>query len=81
MYETALEQANVILKYLLGARSSLHLSSQVVYAYSCCEQVVGLGRVDVASLLLDTLPAELAAISTPEQRVAGYLVYRQLFIV
>jgi nuclear pore complex protein Nup107 len=38
------------------------------------------GRVDVARLLLDLLPPELAAISTPEERAAEYLDYRQFFI-
>ncbi|KAN0138564.1 Nuclear pore protein 84/107 [Lactarius tabidus] len=56
-YDTALEQANVILRYLLAR-----------------------GRVDVARLLLDLLPPELAAISTPEERAAEYLDYRQFFI-
>ncbi|KAI9430210.1 hypothetical protein BJY52DRAFT_1232458 [Lactarius psammicola] len=57
LYKTTLQQANVILKYLLYR-----------------------GKVDVANLLLDTLPAGLAVISTPEQRVAEYLDYRQLSI-
>ncbi|KAH9043875.1 nuclear pore protein 84/107 [Lactarius pseudohatsudake] len=56
-YDTALEQANVILRYLLAR-----------------------GRVDVARLLLDLLPPELAAIGTPEERAAEYLDYRQFFI-
>ncbi|KAH9989542.1 107-domain-containing protein [Russula vinacea] len=56
-YDTALEQANVILRYLLAR-----------------------GRVNVARLLLDMLPPELAAISTPEERAAEYLDYRQFFI-
>jgi nuclear pore complex protein Nup107 len=34
----------------------------------------------VARLLLDMLPPELAAISTPEERAAEYLDYRQFFI-
>jgi nuclear pore complex protein Nup107 len=38
------------------------------------------GRVNVARLLLDMLPPELAAISTPEERAAEYLDYRQFFI-
>ncbi len=38
-------------------------------------------RIDVRSLLLDILPAELAAISRPGQRMAEYLDYRQLFIM
>jgi nuclear pore complex protein Nup107 len=40
-YDTALEQANVILRYLLGARISLHLSLHVANAQSCWEQRVG----------------------------------------
>ncbi|KAH9976532.1 nuclear pore protein 84/107 [Russula compacta] len=56
-YDTALEQANVILRYLLAR-----------------------GKVNVARLLLDMLPPELAAIGTPEERVAEYLDYRQFFI-
>jgi nuclear pore complex protein Nup107 len=56
-YDTALEQANVILRYLLSR-----------------------GRVNVARLLLDMLPPELAAIGTPEERAAEYLDYRQFFI-
>jgi hypothetical protein len=41
-YDTALEQANVILRYLLGTRiSSPHLSSHVAYAQSCCKQLAG----------------------------------------
>ncbi|KAH9971849.1 nuclear pore protein 84/107 [Lactifluus volemus] len=55
--DTALEQANVILRYLLAR-----------------------GRVNVARVLLDLLPPELAAISTPEERAAEYLDYRQFFI-
>ena len=42
--------------------------------------VLARGRVNVARLLLDMLPPELAAISTPEERVAEYLDYRQFFI-
>lgn len=38
------------------------------------------GRVNVARLLLDMLPPELAAISTPEERAAEYMDYRQFFI-
>ncbi len=38
------------------------------------------GRVNAARLLLDMLPPELAAISTPEERAAEYLDYRQFFI-
>ena len=34
----------------------------------------------MARLLLDLLPPELAAISTPEERAAEYLDYRQFFI-
>lgn len=34
----------------------------------------------MARLLLDMLPPELAAISTPEERAAEYLDYRQFFI-
>lgn len=34
----------------------------------------------MARLLLDMLPPELAAIGTPEERVAEYLDYRQFFI-
>ena len=39
------------------------------------------GRVDVARLLLDMLPPELAAISSPKERAAEYLDNRQFFIV
>lgn len=42
--------------------------------------VLARGRVNVARLLLDLLPPELAAISAPEERVAEYLDYRQFFI-
>lgn len=42
--------------------------------------VLARGRVNVARLLLDMLPPELAAISTPEERAAEYLDYRQFFI-
>jgi nuclear pore complex protein Nup107 len=42
--------------------------------------VLARGRVNVAHLLLDMLPPELAAISTPEERAAEYLDYRQFFI-
>ena len=38
------------------------------------------GRVNVARLLLDMLPPELAAIGMPEERAAEYLDYRQFFI-
>ena len=38
------------------------------------------GRVNVARLLLDMLPPELATITTPEERTAEYLDYRQFFI-
>ena len=77
-YDTALEQANVILRYLLGTRISPHLPSHVAKLI----RVGGIarGRVDVARLLLDLLPPELAAISTPEERAAEYLDYRQFFI-
>ena len=34
----------------------------------------------MARLLLDMLPPELAAISSPEERAAEYLDYRQFFI-
>lgn len=34
----------------------------------------------MARLLLDMLPPELSAISTPEERAAEYLDYRQFFI-
>lgn len=34
-YDTALEQANVILRYLLGTRISPHLPSHVANAHSC----------------------------------------------
>ncbi|KAI0294069.1 nuclear pore protein 84/107 [Multifurca ochricompacta] len=56
-YDTALEQANVILRYLLAR-----------------------GRVNVARSLLDMLPPELTVITTPEERAAEYLDYRQFFI-
>jgi len=42
--------------------------------------VLARGRVNVARLLLDMLPPELAAIGTPEERAAEYLDYRQFFI-
>ena len=77
-YDTALEQANVILRYLLGTRISPHLPSHVANTQSCWG--IARGRVDVARLLLDLLPPELAAISTPEERAAEYLDYRQFFI-
>ncbi|KAI0259467.1 nuclear pore protein 84/107 [Gloeopeniophorella convolvens] len=57
-YDTALEQANVILRYLLAN-----------------------GRVNVARLLLNMLPPELAAIGTPPERATEYMDYRQFFIV
>ena len=40
-YDTALEQANVILRYLLGAWILPYLPSHVVYTQSCCEQLAG----------------------------------------
>ncbi|KAI0048451.1 nuclear pore protein 84/107 [Auriscalpium vulgare] len=39
------------------------------------------GRVRVARLLLDMLPAELASIDEPEDRVTEYLHYRQFFVI
>jgi nuclear pore complex protein Nup107 len=74
--DTALEQANVILRYLLGTYSQ-RLSFLVSLAYPFG---TARGRVNVARLLLDLLPPELAVISTPEERAAEYLDYRQFFI-
>jgi nuclear pore complex protein Nup107 len=79
-YDTALEQANVILRYLLCAYllSCLLLPCFTVLMFFYV--VLARGRVNVARLLLDMLPPELAAISTPEERAAEYLDYRQFFI-
>lgn len=75
-YDTALEQANVILRYLLGA-----LSLPFLMRLQCLPASrKARGRVNVARLLLDMLPPELAAIDTPEERAAEYLDYRQFFI-
>ncbi|EPS94050.1 hypothetical protein FOMPIDRAFT_1044042 [Fomitopsis schrenkii] len=57
-YTTALEQANVILRYLLGC-----------------------GRVQVAKMLLDVLPAELSSIREPGEFATEHLHYRQFFVV
>ena len=46
----------------------------------CLLCLLARGRVNVARLLLYMLPPELAVISTPEERVAEYLDYRQFFI-
>jgi nuclear pore complex protein Nup107 len=80
-YDTALEQANVILRYLLCAYLLSRfppLAMFVMLVFVC--GVSARGRVNVARLLLDMLPPELAAISTPEERAAEYLDYRQFFI-
>jgi nuclear pore complex protein Nup107 len=74
-YDTALEQANVILRYLLGTHLPPLFFGSLVY--SCC---TARGKVNVARLLLDMLPPELATISTPGERAAEYLGYRQFFI-
>lgn len=72
-YDTALEQATVILRYFLGMPSVLTLM--------CRSFVQGSGRVALARGLLDMLPRELASIDEPEERATEYLHYRQFFNV
>ena len=74
-HETALEQANVILRYFLGwlhARGSLPVLPTLTLS-------IGAGRVPIAKLVLTALPPELASINEPEERVIEYLHYRQFF--
>lgn len=40
-----------------------------------------MGRVQVATTLLDLLPSELANISEPEEQATEYLHYRQFFVI
>ena len=76
-YDTALEQADVILRYLLGARL-LRFSGGVcdcLLASSVFKLVEG-----STWRVFSSIPPELAGINTPEERVAEYLDYRQIFI-
>jgi nuclear pore complex protein Nup107 len=41
----------------------------------------GFGNVNVAKLLLDDLPPELASIGDPEEIVTEYMHYRQFFTI
>jgi nuclear pore complex protein Nup107 len=75
-YDTALEQANVILRYFLG---------WVPFTFLLCcllnRHVTGAGRVHLALTLLGMLPPELATIGDPEERATEYLHYRQFFTI
>jgi len=44
-------------------------------------RILGAGRLQVGKSLLGMLPAELSAISDPEERATEYLHYRQFFNV
>ncbi|KAF8168933.1 nuclear pore protein 84/107 [Pholiota molesta] len=70
-YPVALEQATVILRYLLGTYpSSLSPSPPL-----------GAGRVQAAHALLALLPEELAELAEPEEVATEYLHYRQFFVI
>ena len=78
-YNTALEQANVILRYFLGK-----LFTPLCYLSipkTTKPIPPGTGRVQAAQTLLDVLPPELAGISEPEERATEYLHYRQFFVI
>ena len=77
-YDTALEQMNVILKYVLRARIS---PSSFRRTWRMLSHVVkARGRVKVVRLLLDMPPPELAAVSPLKERAAEYLDYRKFFV-
>jgi nuclear pore complex protein Nup107 len=71
-HETALEQANVILRYFLGRSRFYNLTTSLTLGQ-------GAARVPIAKLVLTALPPELASIADPEERAIEYLHYRQFF--
>lgn len=73
-YDTALEQANVILRYFLGAFVCRN------YQKRCSLSLTASGKIHVAKVLLGMLPRELASMQDPEERATEYLHYRQFFI-
>lgn len=76
-YDTALEQANVILRYFLGMwrRKLLTIFDIVMFSFAAS------GRVQLAQRLLEMVPPELASISEPEDQATEYLHYRQFFLI
>jgi nuclear pore complex protein Nup107 len=76
-YNTALEQANVILRYFLGKHCATRKISQVTKRPRSF--LVASGRVLVARSLLGMLPPELMTISEPDESATEYLHYRQFF--
>ena len=79
-FDTALEQANVILRYFLGKPYSFFLlnSYQVLLI---CNRNSAAGRIQLAQSLLELLPIELGSIPEPEEKATEYLHYRQFFTV
>jgi len=76
-YNTALEQANVILRYFLGK----FFCPPYLSIPKTTKPFPGTGRVQAAQSLLDVLPPELAGIPEPEERATEYLHYRQFFVI
>lgn len=81
-YETALEQANVLLRYFLGKFDVMLPFGFVPHGLSHTKlSLLGCGRVQLAQRLLSMLPMELASIAQPEERATEYLHYRQFFTI
>jgi nuclear pore complex protein Nup107 len=74
MYDTASEQAKVILRYL-GA----HLLSHVFYDADVV-RCVSSRKVVGVHLFLDILPHDVVGISMPEEHPAEYFDYLQFFV-
>jgi nuclear pore complex protein Nup107 len=75
-YDTALEQANIILRYFLGTYTSSISNKTKVNNSNTAS-----GRVRLAQRLLEMVPSDLASISEPEDRATEYLHYRQFFVI
>jgi nuclear pore complex protein Nup107 len=75
---TALEQANVILRYFLGIPFSL---SADLMTFADSDRDSAAGRIQLAQSLLDLLPSELTSIPEPEENATEYLHYRQFFVI
>jgi hypothetical protein len=75
MHDTVLDQANVILRYLLGAHLLSCLASPRVVFYSIDISV--LCKLAEGLMFLDIPPGKPVAIGTPDEREAEY---RQFFI-
>jgi nuclear pore complex protein Nup107 len=86
-YPVALEQATVILRYLLGTYPPplslpLYLLSPfLTYSIPFDSVSTGAGRVQAAHALLALLPVELAELAEPEEVATEYLHYRQFFVI